>query len=84
MKIKFIFGNISIDGNKNHKLHTTLILIGNDSDPNGKIWNSTVIQCVCLKESFWNGNICMLDKLRLCLSNGNFLLRKQLHIGSNE
>lgn len=25
----------------------------------GKIWNSTVIQCVCPKDTFWNGNLCM-------------------------
>lgn len=26
---------------------------------NGKIWNSTVSQCVCAQGTFWNGNICL-------------------------
>ena len=25
----------------------------------GRIWNSTVSQCVCPSSSFWNGNICV-------------------------
>lgn len=26
---------------------------------NGKVWNSTVSQCVCSSNTFWNGNICI-------------------------
>jgi hypothetical protein len=26
---------------------------------NGRVWNTTVSQCICPSGSFWNGNICV-------------------------
>lgn len=47
---------------------------------NGRIWNSTVTQCVCPQSTFWNGNLCMqcsggqvfLVNVGCCCSTGTF------------